>query len=197
MAAKTDRSKPGQKAVVEPTPIADPVFADKPGRNQLTITKQQKKDRILELTEMGASIRQISDRLTEAGWTGCSRSNVGKLLKESIDGAIEENQLKAAHYVELEIRKERRKELSLMANLLRLAEADATLLKDDAIRGSKHADAVDKYSRSLERVTKRIDSLLGLHKPVKVEATGKDGAPLVPTIRVIMPKQAEADDEEE
>lgn len=130
-----------------------PVTVEKPSINKKRYTTLQKKAKILDLTEGGASIRQISERLTSEGWTGCSRSNVGKLLKAALEDCADELKLKAKHYVTLELNKMRRAELAHFARFLN--ETDP--------------DKIAKLSSALSPVWRRIDALLGLHKPVKID----------------------------
>ncbi|CAN5507832.1 hypothetical protein BH10ACI2_BH10ACI2_04200 [soil metagenome] len=162
---------------------------------QAKISKQQKMDKILDLTEGGASIRQISERLTELGWKGVSRSQVGLLLKKALEQGMAQIDLKAKHHIELALRKEGKKELALLPNYLRLLDEDRRCIQETG--KSKNYAAIKNYGEALERVTKRIDALLGNTKPAKVEVTGADGVPLETSIRVIMPTLPDMEQPEE
>ena len=130
----------------------------KPTRNQIRISVLDKMDKILDLTEMGASIRQISVRLREQGYTGTSRSNVAKLLKKALDSQAKDVNLKAKHHVQIALNKMQRIELAHYTKLLNATDPDA----------------IEKLSRALERVWKRQDALLGTHKPVKVRVDARE-----------------------
>lgn len=129
--------------------------------------------RVLELKEMGASIRQISQRLTDEALAefrtanpgvddpkaerkavrGCSPTRVQELLVEALEDLYRNQRLKTRHMVQLELNKMDRIELAHLSRLLK----------------STTPDSIEKLSRALERVWKRRDALLGLHKPLKVE----------------------------
>jgi hypothetical protein len=138
---------------------------------------------------------------------GNSRSRVHQLLAEALEDLWSTQRLTAKHMVELELAKLERNEVAVQPNLLRMAELDRNLLKqiersardgDGGLLLSRllehgfHADEVEKYSRVLERIWKRRDSLLGLNKPVKVEHSGEDGKPIETITRVILPQGADA-----
>ncbi len=131
---------------------------DKLTRNQKKMGMTEKLDKILDLTEMGASIRQISKQLEGQGFSGTSRSNIGKLLKKALDAQAKEVNLKAKHHVQIALNKMQRIELAHFSRLLNATDADS----------------IEKISRALDRVWKRQDALLGTHKPVKVQIDARE-----------------------
>lgn len=124
---------------------------DKPSVKDLP--KIIKRNKIADLYDGGASIRQISAHLREQGMAGVGPTSVFNHLQESLEEEYSKLRLKARHMVQAELRKLQRVELAHFKRL-----CDAT-----------DADDIEKLSRAMERVWKRKDSLLGLHKPVKID----------------------------
>jgi hypothetical protein len=165
--AKKPIAKKRKPTAKKPKPKAAPLHA--PDAKELELIKRREK--ILDLREGGASIRQISEHLTAQGVEGCSPTRVHELLAEALDDMLKNQRLKTKQIVQLEINKLDRVELTVSPKLLKATDADS----------------IEKLSRSMERVWKRRDALLGLTKPEKHEHTGADGAPLDTSIRVILP----------
>jgi hypothetical protein len=210
-AAKTTQ-KPAKKTVSRPKPAAlrkpakprkpkaktEKKPAHAPDPKELAIIRRR--DKILDLRETGASIRQISAHLIAQGEEeGCSPSRVHEILVEGLEDLMKNQRLKTQHFVQLELNKLDRNELALLPNLLRLAEKDKESITN--LGRPSYADAIEKYSRSIERIWKRRDTLLGLNKQ-KIEVSGEDGAPIPieTAIRVILPEaddmqRAETDDQ--
>lgn len=186
----------------------------------------RRRDKILDLKENGASIRQISDLLIrdrvrelivlnplmpenvaefEAA-KGLSPTRIHQLLMEALDDLHKNQRLKVEQHVALELRKLERAELAIFGNMQRIGDLDKNLLRAlmDATKThdiasllaiAKHgfySDDIEKYTRSLERIWKRRDTLLGLNKPIKVEHAGEGGGPIETVTRVILPPGADA-----
>jgi len=203
-AAADDLASRRQDAIAEKTAAGEPVDGTDA---EVDVDLIIKKNRILDLRVRGATIRQISQRLAEDGLTGVSKSNVQKLLRAALDDAINDNELSAKQLLQLELEKLDRQELALSPNLLQIADADRKILASinkgtvsgrsiQAVLAKLGSDHVEKYSRAYERVLKLRVQLLGMAKPVKVEATGVDGGPIETVTRVILPTLTEENPEE-
>lgn len=154
----------------EETPLTLP--AVKPTKAQKTIGMQAKLDQILKFAIQGDSIRQISERMPEAGFTkGVSRANVGKLLKKALETSADRLTLKAKHHVTLELEKMREIERTHLRKLV----------------NARNPDDINKLMSAISRIWTRRDALLGLNKPTKIEHTGEDGGPITILTRVIEP----------
>ena len=176
-AAADDLATRRREAIAEKTEAGEPIDGtDAEKESDLII----KKNRILDLRVRGATIRQISIRLTEDGLTGVSKSNVQKLLRAALDDAISDNKMSATQLLQLELEKLDRQELAIFPNLLQIADLDRQQLSRIAnSRGTAKtvadsfqrlgSDHVEKYSRAYERVLKLRVQLLGMAKPQKVD----------------------------
>ncbi|MGE3467698.1 MAG: hypothetical protein AB7J13_12275 [Pyrinomonadaceae bacterium] len=144
------------------------------------LKRLQLRDKVLDLYEMGASIRQIAERLQSQGEKNCSRSTVHNLILEGLDDIRKNLTLRHEQLVQRELNKLDKMELALLPNVMRLAESDSEFIrngwKGDGIpptgilKGvSRNADEIEKLTRAIDRIWKRRDSLLGLHKPLKVD----------------------------
>lgn len=148
------------------------------------IAKVKLRNRILALREGGATIRQISDRLTEDGEKDCAPTTVFNHLQAGLDELMTEYLLNTKQFVQLRLNQMYRVEL---AHYRRLCEAT-------------DADDIEKLSRAMDRVWKRMDDLIdqltgnSKNGSVKVEVDAPTG-PMDTTIRVILP--AVPDEEEE
>lgn len=127
-----------------------------PKKKDLEILR--KRNKIMDLRENGATIRQIAEHLTLQGEKGCSPTRVFELLVEGLEDIYKTQRLKAKHLVQLEINKLDRIELAHFNKLLTATSADD----------------VEKYSRAFERIWKRRDAMLGLHKPQRIEVSARD-----------------------
>jgi hypothetical protein len=146
-----------------------------------------KRQKILALHEQGATITQISQHLKDQGLSGVSRGMVHLHLSAILEEESTTLRLKARHFIQLELNKLSKQELSIAGNAVRLAEIDTEIIKklstavkaDDWLTaknliGALNADGVEKYSRSLERIWKRRDAIMGTHKPQKVELSARE-----------------------
>lgn len=142
-----------------------------PKKKELEIIYRRNK--ILDLRETGASIRQISEHLISDGAKnlmdgdpdltiekarakarkGLSPTMVHEHLAAALEDLYKTQRLKTKHLVVIEINKMERVELAHFTRLLR----------------ETNPDSIEKLSRALERVWKRRDALLGLHKPLKIQ----------------------------
>lgn len=176
-AAADDLASRRQEAIAEKTEAGEPLDGTDA---EVDIDLIIKKNRILDLRVRGATIRQISQRLSEDGMTGVSKSNVQKLLRAALDDAIADNKLSAKQLLQLELEKLDRQELALFPNLLQIADADRKLLAKlsngtadsrtiQSVISKLGSDHVEKYSRSYERTLKLRLQLLGIAKPIKVD----------------------------
>ncbi len=172
------------------------------------LKRLQLRDKVLDLYEMGASIRQIAERLQSQGEKNCSRGTVHNLILEGLDDIRKNLTLRQEQMVQRELNKLDKLELALLPNLMRLAESDSEFIRHGwkgeglppagILRGvSRNADEIDKLSRSIERIWKRRDGLLGLQKPLAVEASGPGGGPIETLTRVILPAIVEDETEGE
>ncbi len=151
--------------------------------NQADLNRLRRRMRILALREQGWTIRQISEELTKKeGEDGCGPTMIFNHLVAALDDLHKNYTLELKHNVQLQINK--------------LEKIEAAHLQKLSNPKTK-PDDVEKLSRSLERVWKRYDTLLGLAKPTKVEVTGNEGGPLEAKIRVILPAAAEPDESQE
>lgn len=126
-----------------------------PSARQLEMFRRR--ERVLELREGGASIRQIAEHLNREAITNGMKTVTYQTVFNDLVAALEdlhENQrMKTKHLVQLQINKLDRLDLAHFSKLLAVQDADS----------------FEKWTRGFERIWKRYDSLLGLHKPVKVE----------------------------
>ncbi len=163
-AKKTVRTTASQKPTrkQKPKTASEPQPRHAPDQKELELIR--KRNKILDLREMGASIRQIADQLAAQGEDGVSKTRVHELLVEALEDLLKTQRMKTRHYRQLEINKLDRAELAIFPKLLRAAESNLLLNSDD----------IEKISRSLDRIWKRRDSLLGLNAPVKVDVNPRE-----------------------
>ena len=114
---------------------------------------EEKKNLILDMRERGASIRDISKHFQDNGIKGSALATIHKHLVNALEDMLTHRRMKVKHVVQLELNKIDRVESAHFRRLLT----------------SVDADSIEKLSRAMERVWRRRDALLGLHKPLKVQ----------------------------
>jgi hypothetical protein len=153
-----------------------------PTAKQLKIL--MRRDRVLDLREGGASIRQIAEHInrenTEKGEKTVAFQTIFNDLVAVLDDLHKSQTLKTKHMVVLQLRKLERAELAHFGKFLKAGTADEA----------------EKYSRAMERIWKRYDNLAGIARPEKVELTGADGGPVEANIRVILPAGSGMEEQE-
>ncbi len=138
------------------------------------------RNKILDLREGGATIRQISEHLTAQGEKGCAPTSVFNHLEAGLDHVRKEFTLKYKNFIQVRLNQMYRVEL---AHFKRLCDKD--LAPDD----------FEKLSRGMDRIWKRMDDLIDRltdnHKTTKVEVTGEGGGAIETVTRVILPSMTE------
>lgn len=143
------------------------------------------RNKILDLREQGATIRQISETLITQGETGCGPTMIFNHLEAGLDHVRKEFTLKYKNFIQVRLNQMYRVELAHFKRM-----CDARISPDD----------FEKLSRGMDRIWKRMDDLIDRltdnHKTTKVEVTGEGGGPVQTITRIIMPPGVEPDDEE-
>ncbi len=133
-----------------------------PTKKELDVIRRRNK--VLDLRTNGASIRQISELLSAQGEEGCSPTRIHQLLVEALEDMHKHQRMKVRHYQQLELNKIDRAELAIFPRLLKVADMDTLV----------DADGIEKLSRSIDRLWKRRDALLGLHKPQEIKVDARE-----------------------
>lgn len=122
----------------------------------------RRRERVLELFELDISVRQIADHLNREleakGEKPVTFQTVHNDLIWILDYHREEFRLKTRHHVQVAINQLKRISQTHMTKMLQASTPDQ----------------FEKMSRGFERIWRRHDALLGLHKPQKIEMSTRE-----------------------
>lgn len=155
--------------------------------DQADTERLRKRQKILNLREQGATIRQISEQMIANGETGCSPKSVFDHLVAALNDLTEKYTLNVKQFAQIRLNQMYRVELS---HYKRLCDHDLS------------ADNFEKLSRGMDRIWKRMDSFIdqltgNTKQSAKFEIPVDAGSSVEAKIRVILPAAVEEDEPED